>query len=161
MIQLLLWIIISVQLNKLTLLVWGTSKWKPTFKMNGPNVKFSNQVKYLEIIIDNKLNWTWHLNFLKNINFRTVPGINWFSLLKCWYLTVLESILTYGCSTWGRDRSKHNINKVRTILAISKDFIWWIGYFVGNMSNPYRDWNEVQQIWYGGTSESNVSIILK
>ncbi|GBL87011.1 Putative protein in type-1 retrotransposable element R1DM [Araneus ventricosus] len=108
----------------------------PIFKIGGRTIRTVDSLKYLGIYIDNLLNWSDHLSFLHSKihdlikNFSSVSGPNWgtsVSLLKHWYLSVIQPSLLYGAAVWGGSFTKKQINTLHSIqrvalIKISKSF---------------------------------------
>jgi ribonuclease HI len=78
--------------------------------MNGKNLVLVKQIRYLGIVIDHKLSWRPHLNYIKgkvakvqNIVSSIVRN-TWgasFEVAKLLYTAVIEAITLYGLSSWG------------------------------------------------------------
>ncbi|GBL87593.1 hypothetical protein AVEN_165196-1 [Araneus ventricosus] len=99
----------------------------PSFKLNGRSVKITKTLKYLGLIFDNKLSWNPHIFGLYRkaynlcSNFNGLIASNWSvspSLLKFWYLTVVEKALLYGAVVWGGALTKSQIAKLNSIQRI-------------------------------------------
>ncbi|GBN17301.1 hypothetical protein AVEN_131248-1 [Araneus ventricosus] len=82
----------------------ATLKRPPIFKIHNETIRTVDSVKYLGVIIDNRFNWTAHIDFLRSKmlnlikNFISVSGPNWgvgASLLKHWYLSVIQPSILY------------------------------------------------------------------
>ncbi|GBN97542.1 hypothetical protein AVEN_109803-1 [Araneus ventricosus] len=114
----------------------ATLKRPPIFKINNATIRTVDSVKYLGVIIDNRLNWTDHIDYLRSKmlnlikNFISVSGPNWgvgASLLKHWYLSVIQPSILYGSAVWGGSFTVKNINTLFSIqrlalLKISKSY---------------------------------------
>lgn len=82
----------------------GTLGKSLIFKFLQKHNFIKNEMNYLGVIIDNKLSWTPHLNYIKSkvitlvMNFKNFSGFNWYfkyDLVKFWYDTVFHNIVTY------------------------------------------------------------------
>ncbi|GBO28272.1 hypothetical protein AVEN_152749-1, partial [Araneus ventricosus] len=114
----------------------ATLKRPPIFKINNVTIRTVDSVKYLGVFIDNRLNWTDHIDYLRSKmlnlikNFVSVSGPNWgvgASLLKHWYLSVIQPSILYGSAVWGGSFTVKNINTLFSIqrlalLKISKSY---------------------------------------
>lgn len=97
---------------------------RPIFKIKNSTIKIVNNLKYLGIILDPKLNFIPHLDYLnsKILDFTTnisrnrgrFWGIN-YSLLRLWYSTVLEKQLTYGSEAWSPFLNVHGLRKLKSL----------------------------------------------
>ncbi|GBL78548.1 hypothetical protein AVEN_62167-1 [Araneus ventricosus] len=114
----------------------ATLKRPPIFKIHNDTIRTVDSLKYLGVIIDNRFNWTAHIDFLRSKmlnlikNFISVSGPNWgvgASLLKHWYLSVIQPSILYGSAVWGGSFTVKNINSLFSIqrlalLKISKSY---------------------------------------
>jgi hypothetical protein len=76
--------------------------------LNGRNIPFVNNVKYLDVIINNKITWRSHITTIKTKAFRIF--FRACSLFKSERLSanikltlhkaLIRSLVTYACSTW-------------------------------------------------------------
>ncbi|XP_035215840.1 uncharacterized protein LOC118189366 [Stegodyphus dumicola] len=73
-------------------------------------VRTVSQLKYLGVIIDNRLNWIRHLHHIHQKvvsltnNMRRTTGMYWGirpDMLKIWYRTITAMVILYGSSAWG------------------------------------------------------------
>lgn len=81
----------------------------PIFKINNNTIKIVNVFKYLGVIIDNKLSFIPHINFLKeeivklSLGVKRVRGATWGvppEMIKTWYVVLVQSRLTYCIPAW-------------------------------------------------------------
>ncbi|GFV46014.1 hypothetical protein TNCV_2200241 [Trichonephila clavipes] len=80
------------------------------FKIGSNSIHISKSYKYLGVNIDNRLSWTPHINSIKDkilwisSNFyRVSKNFNHqhISLMKLWYTSVVQPIISYGAGVWG------------------------------------------------------------
>ncbi|GBO33224.1 Putative protein in type-1 retrotransposable element R1DM [Araneus ventricosus] len=105
-----------------------TFKRTPIFKIKGRTIRTVDSLKYLGIYIDNQLNWNEHISNLKikiyNLiqNFHSVSGPNWgagASLLKHWYLSVIQPALLFGAAVWGGSFTKQQILSLFSVQRVA------------------------------------------
>ena len=78
-----------------------------TLRLNGVTLFESRKIKYLGLIMDDKLSWKHHVNELRKKLNRTVGiiyGLKKYcneSILKSMYYALFHSYLMYGLSIWG------------------------------------------------------------
>ncbi|GBN59593.1 RNA-directed DNA polymerase from mobile element jockey [Araneus ventricosus] len=101
----------------------GEKKHKPVIKIKNNIIPWSQQAKYLGIILDNKLTWQSHISSIKtkfrNVIRKLYPLIARDSDMKrkykiLIYTAILRPIITYGCPIWG-SAAKSNINKLEVL----------------------------------------------
>ncbi|GBO38437.1 Putative protein in type-1 retrotransposable element R1DM [Araneus ventricosus] len=106
----------------------ATFKRTPIFKIKGRTIRTVDSLKYLGIYIDNQLNWNEHISNLKikiyNLiqNFHSVSGPNWgagVSLLKHWYLSVIQPALLFGAAVWGSSFTKQQILSLFSVQKVA------------------------------------------
>ncbi|GBN31183.1 Putative protein in type-1 retrotransposable element R1DM, partial [Araneus ventricosus] len=106
----------------------ATFKRTPIFKIKGRTIRTVDSLKYLGIYIDNQLNWNEHISNLKikiyNLikNFHSVSGPNWgagASLLRHWYLSVIQPALLFGAAVWGGSFTKHQILSLFSVQRVA------------------------------------------
>ncbi|GBN69564.1 hypothetical protein AVEN_44601-1 [Araneus ventricosus] len=106
----------------------ATLKRTPIFKLNNRTIRTVDSLKDLGIFIDNQFNWNDHITFLRSKmlgiikNFHSVTVPNWgtgVSLLKHWYLTVIQPSLLFGAAVWGGSFTKKQINTLHSIQRIA------------------------------------------
>lgn len=95
----------------------------PTLMINGQCVRFTDSVKYLEIVFDRCLNWREHVKHVKtqctkSFNLlKVIAGASWGadrgSMLKL-YRSLIRSKLDYGCCAYG-SASESNLNLIRSV----------------------------------------------
>ncbi|GBO25999.1 Putative protein in type-1 retrotransposable element R1DM [Araneus ventricosus] len=99
---------------------------RPQILFQHSNIKFSSEFKYLGIVIDNKLSWIPHLNYLKEKSLKLQNKLIRFcratwgvkpEVVKEIYLRVTERILMYGSEIWYRDTAIIN----RKILSLQRN----------------------------------------
>ncbi|GFV47932.1 putative 115 kDa protein in type-1 retrotransposable element R1DM [Trichonephila clavipes] len=87
-----------------------TFRRNPIFKIGSNSIHISKSYKYLGVNIDNRLSWTPHINSIKDkilwisSNFyRVSKNFNHqhISLMKLWYTSVVQPIISYGAGVWG------------------------------------------------------------
>jgi hypothetical protein len=71
--------------------------------LNGRNISFVNNVKYLGVIFDKKITWRPHIELIEAKAFRA--SITTYSLLKSKQLStnikaLIRSVMTYACPAW-------------------------------------------------------------
>lgn len=120
-------LLLSVSESKTLGILFGPKlleKRRPIFKLNNSTIKIQNQIKYLGIYLDAKLNFIYHLNYLSqkisnfNNNIIKSKGKNWgikFHLLRLWYLTVTEKRLEYASEAWFKYTNIHGKRKLKSI----------------------------------------------
>ena len=98
------------------------------FKMNGKTLYPSKFVKYLEILIDTQLNFSYNINSISNKLTRPIgmlAKIRYFvkNTLRSTYFGIFSSVLIYGSQIWGLIRSNHFIRLERIQNKAIKYFI--------------------------------------
>ncbi|GFU69788.1 uncharacterized protein TNCV_4875801 [Trichonephila clavipes] len=87
-----------------------TFRRNPILKIGSNSIHISKSYKYLGVNIDNRLSWTPHINSIKDkilwisSNFyRVSKNFNHqhISLMKLWYTSVVQPIISYGAGVWG------------------------------------------------------------
>ena len=84
---------------------------KVNFRTSGQRIKVKTCAKYLELIIDEFLNWKSHFNVLRtNLGRSTglVSKIRYFvsvNLLRTIYFAIFNSYLHYGFQVWGQNKN--------------------------------------------------------
>jgi hypothetical protein len=88
---------------------------KSHLKLNGRNIPFVNNVKYLGIIFDIRITWRLHIEMIEDKAFRTF--IRTYSIFKSKRLSVnikltlhkalIRSVMTYACPTWNFSADIH------------------------------------------------------
>lgn len=113
--------------NKTIAMVFGKNnltRRPPIFKLNSTNIKVANTHKYLGIIIDNKLNWIPHLNYLKEkislftANINKVRGVHWGTsreLLRVWYEVITQKQIEYASEIWSPSLNAHGFRKLSAL----------------------------------------------
>ena len=82
-------------------------------KINGKKLLTSNYVKYLGIILDSHLNWSYHADSLSTKLTRAAGMLSKIrhyvssATLRNIYFGIFSSLLTYGCQIWGQSNNKH------------------------------------------------------
>ncbi|GBN88314.1 putative RNA-directed DNA polymerase from transposon X-element [Araneus ventricosus] len=101
----------------------GEKKHKPVIKIKNKIIPWSQQAKYLGIILDKKLTWQSHISSIKtkfrNATRKLYPLIARDSDMKrkykiLIYTAILRPIITHGCPIWGA-AAKSNINKLEVL----------------------------------------------
>ena len=88
-------------------------------KLDGKRLYPSKYVKYLGILIDSHLNWSFHTKSLASKLTRSIgmlAKIRHFvnqSTLRSIYFSIFSSLLTYGCQIWGQHQFfRSNIRRI-------------------------------------------------
>ncbi|GBN44566.1 RNA-directed DNA polymerase from mobile element jockey [Araneus ventricosus] len=118
----------------------GEKKHKPVINIKNKMIPWSQQAKYLGIILDKKLTWQSHISSIKT-NFRNAtrklyPLIARDSDMKrkykiLIYTAILRPIITYGCPIWGA-AAKSNINKLEVLENNIIRQIYKAGWYMRN-----------------------------
>ena len=112
-----------IKANKLTLnvkkthfMIFHRSRMKPVnaqISLRNENIKQTNSIKFLGIIVDNKLNWHEHIIYIKNKVSRAI-GIIYKArkyankqTVKQMYYTFVFPYLIYCCEIWGNTSQTH------------------------------------------------------
>ena len=88
-------------------------------KMNGKKLYPSKFVKYLGILIDTQLNFSYHINSISNKLGRAIGMLSKIrhyvtkDTLRSIYFGIFSSVLIYGSQIWGLRRSNHFIRLER------------------------------------------------
>ena len=98
---------------------------QPNIQINGSNIEFVENLMFLGITINNKLNWSSHINKVTTNISKTVGILNklrYFlpsGILQTIYNTLILPHMIYGTLAWGRHTKViHNIKK-RAIRIIA------------------------------------------
>lgn len=108
----------------------------PLIKLNGKTIKYVNEIKILGVTFNKALTWENHIQnistkiLLLNNTFKKVSSTTWGvsrSLLRTWYLVVIEKIIVYGAEVWYKklrimDKRKLNSIQRLSLLSISKSY---------------------------------------
>ncbi|GFT27549.1 putative 115 kDa protein in type-1 retrotransposable element R1DM [Trichonephila clavipes] len=104
-----------------------TFRRNPIFKIGSNSIHISKSYKYLGVNIDNRLSWTPHINSIKDkilwisSNFyRVSKNFNHqhISLMKLWYTSVVQPIMSYGAGVWGGSLTSIQVQKLKSIQRI-------------------------------------------
>ncbi|GFV25639.1 retrovirus-related Pol polyprotein from type-1 retrotransposable element R1 [Trichonephila clavipes] len=104
-----------------------TFRRNPIFKIGSNSIHISKSYKYLGVNIDNRLSWTPHINSIKDkiiwisSNFyRVSKNFNHrhISVMKLWYTSVVQPIISYGAGVWGGSLTSIQIQKLKSIQRI-------------------------------------------
>ncbi|GFU98754.1 putative 115 kDa protein in type-1 retrotransposable element R1DM [Trichonephila clavipes] len=104
-----------------------TFRRNPIFKIGSNSIHISKSYKYLGVNIDNRLSWTPHINSIKDkilwisSNFyRVSKNFNHqhISLMKLWYTSVVQPIISYGAGVWGGSLTSIQVQKLKSIQRI-------------------------------------------
>ena len=103
---------ICLNTSKTELLIFRHPNKKPNYefkiKMNGKKLYPSKFVKYLGVLIDSHLNFSFHINSISTRLSRAIgmlEKIRYYVMkdtLRSIYFGMFSSILTYGCQIWGQ-----------------------------------------------------------
>ena len=92
-----------------------------TIKVNGIHINETETIKFLGVIVDNKLTWSHHIAFLyqkllanKHL-LQVAQNLLDYNCLQSIYYTHIYSHLSYGILTWGSMAKKSDINNLFTI----------------------------------------------
>ncbi|XP_023213264.1 uncharacterized protein LOC111616058, partial [Centruroides sculpturatus] len=98
-----------------------------SIKINNRKIKNSTAVKYLGIMMDQKLNWTEHMRYIYGKAVKVVQALkticrNYWgygpTTSRILYTTVIEPMVTYGSEMWGSSISRVHIR--RKLLSIQR-----------------------------------------
>ncbi|GFW11532.1 putative 115 kDa protein in type-1 retrotransposable element R1DM [Trichonephila clavipes] len=104
-----------------------TFRRNPIFKIGSNSIHISKSYKYLGVNIDNRLSWTPHINSIKDkilwisSNFyRVSKNFNHqhISLMKLWYTSVVQPIISYGAGVWGGSLTSIQVQNLKSIQRI-------------------------------------------
>lgn len=121
---------LSVNVNKTKLMLFTPKGYihneDMTLKMNGQQVEFVNEFKFLGVWLDEHLTWKFHitelsikLNRLKFV-FRKLNRLLPVHCLRNMYFAYVHSRLLYGIIVWGTMCSKENFS---SLINIQKCFV--------------------------------------
>ena len=121
--------------------------WKRKFSINYPVIinnealSFSTEVKYLGLILDHKLNWKKHIDYISgkanqslNTAKRTI-GKNWglsAKTVKWLYKSVVLPTITYGCHVWGLNQPSYITERLSKIQSLATRTIIHCPKFTSN-----------------------------
>ena len=101
------------------------NKYENTVQIQGNIIDHVNATKFLGIIIDNKLNWSDHINYIKNkiskslgIIYKIRSFLNRITLRNL-YHTFVFPYLIYGVEVWGNTHAIH----LNPIIKLQKKYI--------------------------------------
>lgn len=103
-----------------------TCQYNNQNKCNCTFLDRTKTIKYLGVLLDEKLTWVPHINLLAERTrrliyiFKKLRHVADYTLLKNVYTALAESILTYCISSWGGARKTHLINLERAQRALLK-----------------------------------------
>jgi ribonuclease HI len=117
---------LTISENKTKVILFGKdlSRRYPIFRINDKNLKVVDKLKHLGIVIDSKLSFLPHLEYLRNdlINYNTnlsrVGTAYWgvrSQLLRVWYDVVVSAKLEYGIQVWYPRLNIHGRRKLESI----------------------------------------------
>ena len=115
---------LSLNTDKTEFLIFRPPKSKNekvTLSLKHTTIYESNRIKYLGLILDNKLNWKSHVTELSKKLSRSIGIICKIkpycsvSVLKSLYYSLFSSHLSYGLSTWGLNISQMLIQKLQVL----------------------------------------------
>ena len=93
-------------------------KKRITFRLNGKTLFESKKIKYLGLIVDDRLSWKFHINELSKKLGRAIGVIYRLKNMNCpksvlfsIYCSLFQSQLSYGLMAWG-SASKNLIEKI-------------------------------------------------
>ena len=85
-------------------------KGQPTLKLQHTKLFESSKIKYLGLILDNKLNWKAHINCL----IYKIRHMRPTAVVRSLYYSLFHSHLSYGLVVWG-NANKSYIDKIRSL----------------------------------------------
>lgn len=102
---------LKISPNKTEALIIGKdlSRRNPVIKLNNESIAIKNKIKYLGVIIDNKMNFIPHLHYLEEAITKFVINTKRLStpynrlsptITRIWYITVTEAKLLYNIQNW-------------------------------------------------------------
>ncbi len=104
----------------------------PTITMEGEEIPYSNQVRYLGIILDHQLTWVPHIKNKVNVakghmlKLKNAMGKLWGTppkLTRWLYTGIVRPALTYGSLVWGKacetEQIKRELNKLNRLALLS------------------------------------------
>ena len=115
---------LSLNTDKTEFLIFRPPKKKfqrVTLLLNQKTIFESNKIKYLGLILDNKLSWKHHISELSKKLSRSIGIICKIkpfcsrNVLKSLFYSLFNSHLSYGLSTWGGNISVTQIQKLQVL----------------------------------------------
>ena len=98
--------------------------------INGEQVDIVRTYKYLGFTVDDKLNWHEHVqNLCKKLNQRMyfLRKLRSFdisdTILKRFYISILESVISFGISCWGAAVTTGDKKKINTIIKKAEKIV--------------------------------------
>lgn len=136
---------ISINPTKTSAIIFTKKSTENTklVKIKNEKIKWSNSIKYLGVQIDNKLNFSKHINTTitkaKSVNFKLYPLINSQSSIPIktrilLYKTYIRPILLYAAPTWVSNLSKRNMTKLESTQSKILRTITGSDWFINNKS---------------------------
>ncbi|XP_067118869.1 uncharacterized protein [Centruroides vittatus] len=126
---------LNINYNKCRVVVFPKAnplKKGPSIRINNTKIKNATSVKYLGIVLDQKLNWTEHVHHIYEKAVKTAQALKTISrnrwgygpsTTRTLYSAALEPLITYGAEVWGSSVSRIHIKRkllsIQRILAIS------------------------------------------
>ena len=126
---------LQISTLKTKVIYWSKTKNKnhpKHIQIDGQKIEISKSVKYLGVIIDNKLNWNEHIQTAVNkckkalFSAKRAIGNKWGISPKqmMWiYKTIIIPILSYGAVIWAMNLTKSQIRKINTIQTLAQHMI--------------------------------------
>lgn len=122
---------LNISIDKTLGIVFGKSldKRKPIFKINNNSIKIVKILKYLGVYIDFYLNFIPHIRHIKEDIVQLSMGVNrvcgptWGvppEMIRTWYVTVIQSRLTYGIPAWFPSL---NVHGKRALESCQRSFL--------------------------------------
>lgn len=110
---------ISVNVNKTFFMVFqpknGKDESSQLIKMNHNSIEQVNFIKFLGVVIDQKMTWEQHIDYISSklstmcFIVRQLRATVSLSILKLAYYGLVQSILSYGLIFWGRSAHFHKV----------------------------------------------------
>ena len=107
---------LSINVKKTNIMIWTPkSKSLPNIdiKMDGQSIDVVNEIKFLGVILDDKLSWSKHIQYISNkvskgigIIKKLRPVLNKSTLINLYYAFVYP-FLTYCIHVWGNTHAVH------------------------------------------------------
>ena len=126
---------LKISAPKTQVMLWTRSyklKHPNHLMINGSKIELSDSVKYLGVILDNKLNFNKHIDEMVSKCKRTIfavkraVGKKWGlkpHMLNWIYKTLIIPKVTYGCIVWGVHTTLSQRNKIETIQRLMQSLI--------------------------------------
>lgn len=134
---------LTVNEDKTVFMIFREKKNNHTLNINGKQIKNVKTIKYLGLLIDNKLNWHPHIDhIIGKISsmagaLKRLRRCSSESVLKSIYYANINSHLTYMAPIWGNGLSDYKKNELQVIQNIAVRNAFNIDYFINNLSTNF------------------------